>query len=1132
MLDDVRVDEDNTIFVKGVGGIVKLNKVGVLPGFGKVHVLDTNNRVNILSLCLVMDKFPVSLVNGVFEVIIRDGLTIKFERMGNDLWGCDFGNLIQSLKCPDENTNKSMMCETVASRESQYTTEEVKRAKKAREVMKQLGYPSTKDMVKMIVKGMIINMPITVHDIIRANKIYGPDVASLKGKTVKRNLKKTSNIYVPRAMMKRQDLYTDIFYWRGIGFMLSIARPLRIKFVTVLSNKETGRYLKTIIEGHIGRMTDHGFDIRTIYVDPQRALNTLKGKLGCTVDTSGARQHVKVIERHIRTVKERLRATECGLPYKCPKRMIKGMVYSVVTRLNMFPSGDQRDSISPREMYTGIKADYKRDVRGLSFGEYVQAHEDYDQNTNLPRERTRGCIALYPKGNAGGSWKFYSLKTNMEITRDNWTILPIPDIVIDRVNAIYEADERVDSIILPDYNEDEKKIIQESGGIEGLLEPEYVNEVPQLDQNGVEFEDDRDIVDNGHEEEHIENMDKKGRAMEAIKRLFSNNEDQDNIQEDISEHPVCIDDNIKDEHDDKATDSTQYMGSINIDGIRKSGRIYNRTYINMMQRRRKVKIVRRVNRDNYVLAMTRTQAYKKFATEAEKAAIKELSQIYDRGTLHIIDKKMMSLSQMRKLIRSAMIFDDKYDVNGNFERLKARLVARGNEMDESLYEDRSSPTISTIHVMIILALAAKERRHIRVVDIGNAFLEAEMKSGEDVYVELDEVSSRLLGMIDNSIRPMIGENGKIVARLDKALYGCIQSAKLWFDKLTLVLSEYDFVTNPCDGCVINKMVNGKQITVGFHVDDLLITCEDDNIIDDVIKHLGTKFKEVKEKNDSTMGYLGMRMEIKGEGIYLDMDVYTKKILDDFGTVGSAPTPSTEDLFNDRDVIILDNDSRKRFHSCVAKLLYLAKRTRPDILLTVSHLASRVSIANEDDQNKLQRLLRYLNKHTSMKLFFSNDADLTLRAYIDASFAIHADGTSRTGMIIVFGGASICAWTSKQKMTTKSACESELVGVSDGSSEVLGCREFLIHQGYHMEPAIIYQDNTSVIDLIKAGRPTSHRTRHLKARYFFLKDYIKEGEVEIRHMGTDWMLADYLTKPLGGEKFIRFRDSILGLVDSG
>jgi hypothetical protein len=73
----------------------------------------------------------------------------------------------------------------------------------------------------------------------------------------------------------------------------------------------------------------------------------------------------------------------------------------------------------------------------------------------------------------------------------------------------------------------------------------------------------------------------------------------------------------------------------------------------------------------------------------------------------------------------------------SFERLKARLVAGGNEMDETLYEDRSSPTISTIHVMIMLSIAAKERRKIRILDIGNAFLEADMKTGEGVYVELE-----------------------------------------------------------------------------------------------------------------------------------------------------------------------------------------------------------------------------------------------------------------------------------------------------------------------------------------------------------------------------------------------------------
>lgn len=214
-----------------------------------------------------------------------------------------------------------------------------------------------------------------------------------------------------------------------------------------------------------------------------------------------------------------------------------------------------------------------------------------------------------------------------------------------------------------------------------------------------------------------------------------------------------------------------------------------------------------------------------------------MTQIYDRGILKIFDRKLMTLPQLRRLIRSALIFDDKYDMNSVFERLKARLVARGNEMDETLYEDRSSPTISTIYVMIILSIAARAKRKIRVLDIGNAFLEASMKSGEDVYVKLDPVTSRILYMIDDTIVPLMGEHGKFVARLDKAPYGCIKSAKLWFDKLTDVLVGYDFIPNPYDECVMNKTVNGKQITIGFHVDDLLITCEDDDIIDDFISQM-------------------------------------------------------------------------------------------------------------------------------------------------------------------------------------------------------------------------------------------------------------------------------------------------------
>jgi hypothetical protein len=131
-------------------------------------------------------------------------------------------------------------------------------------------------------------------------------------------------------------------------------------------------------------------------------LYALAGTLGVVIDRSGARRHVRIIERAIRAVKEKMRATECGLPFKCALRFIKGLAYFVVSRLNMFPSSEHRDGVSPRELYTGIKPNYDREVRKLSFGEYTQAYEDLDNNTNLPRKRTRGCIALFSKGM---SWK-------------------------------------------------------------------------------------------------------------------------------------------------------------------------------------------------------------------------------------------------------------------------------------------------------------------------------------------------------------------------------------------------------------------------------------------------------------------------------------------------------------------------------------------------------------------------------------------------------------------------------------------------------------------------------------------------------------------------------------------------------
>lgn len=120
---------------------------------------------------------------------------------------------------------------------------------------------------------------------------------------------------------------------------------------------------------------------------------------------------------------------------------------------------------------------------------------------------------------------------------------------------------------------------------------------------------------------------------------------------------------------------------------------------------------------------------------------------------------------------------------GAFDKLKARLVAGGNQQDRQLYDDLSAPTVSTSSVFSILAVAAHEGRHIAVTDIGGAFLHADMTTGVDVYMRLDRVMTDMLVSAEKKYRPYVDDKGCLVVKLDKALYGCVESAALWYEHL-------------------------------------------------------------------------------------------------------------------------------------------------------------------------------------------------------------------------------------------------------------------------------------------------------------------------------------------------------------
>jgi Reverse transcriptase (RNA-dependent DNA polymerase) len=171
-----------------------------------------------------------------------------------------------------------------------------------------------------------------------------------------------------------------------------------------------------------------------------------------------------------------------------------------------------------------------------------------------------------------------------------------------------------------------------------------------------------------------------------------------------------------------------------------------------------------------------------------------------------------------------MFHKEKYLPTGQFEKLKARLVAGGNEQDKGLYEDLSSPTVSTSAVLTVLAVAAHENKKIAVVDITGAYLNADMGTDIAIHMRLDPLISGLMMKLCNHYARFADERGCIVVRLQKALYGCIESAAPLHDNLSGTMRELGFEKNRHEGCVFNKRTKeGIQCTVALHVDDLLVT---------------------------------------------------------------------------------------------------------------------------------------------------------------------------------------------------------------------------------------------------------------------------------------------------------------------
>jgi len=204
------------------------------------------------------------------------------------------------------------------------------------------------------------------------------------------------------------------------------------------------------------------------------------------------------------------------------------------------------------------------------------------------------------------------------------------------------------------------------------------------------------------------------------------------------------------------------------------------------------------------------------------------------------------------------------------------------------------------------------------------------------------------------------ENGKKVLylRLLKALYGCVRSALLWYELFVSTLQKQGFELNPYDACVANKMINVEQCTIAWYVDDNKILHIDPAVVTAIIKNIESKFGKLTVTRGRKHVFLGMHLNFRADkNLEIKMKDYLIEATNDFGEdiVKSSITPAASKLFETHDnAERLDAQRSDTFRSVVCKLLYMAQRARPDILLPITFLCTRVvSVSNVMDWAKLK-----------------------------------------------------------------------------------------------------------------------------------------------------------------------------------
>jgi hypothetical protein len=469
----------------------------------------------------------------------------------------------------------------------------------------------------------------------------------------------------------------------------------------------------------------------------------------------------------------------------------------------------------------------------------------------------------------------------------------------------------------------------------------------------------------------------------------------------------------------------------------------------------------------------------------------------------------------KKILKVKWVFKMKDEQDGSI-RYKSRIVTKGYLQIPGVdYTESFAPVATDTTIRLLLAIALYKQREdwtVECLDIEAAFLEGDID--EPIYIELPEGMDEL-GFVTTE------EMQTHCIELGKSMYGNVDAALRFFRTLKEHLTKNIGMKNSqSDPCVFYlKDDNGAtKLIVASHVDDCIMAGTKEAI---------EQFKmDVKKRfNITDLGllkkHLGIWYDWKEENgekyIEATMPKLVGEIIESFeehmareAKMSKVPGTPGETLPKAKEEE--EELNSEKYRSIVGKIMYLVTKVFVEGANPARELSKHFQKPVQEHWKELERFVGYLKSNQdSIKITYRKPRELRPMAMVDSNYATNLDDRrSVTGAIFTVGG-TITNWISKtQGSVTLSSSEAEYVAIATAAQEVRFTQQLLEEIITCVKPAIIYEDNTGAIFLVK-NQQVGQRTKHISIRAHFIRDLWSQGHLDVHFVRSEDNESDICTK---------------------